>query len=68
MVFDCFCGSGTALVVAHELRRNWIGIDNSEIAIQTTVKRLNPQEGLFNLGPDYEYLEQKILVSESTDT
>jgi len=68
MVFDCFCGSGTALVVAHELRRNWIGIDSSEVAIQTTVKRLNPQEGLFNLGPDYEYLEQKILVSESTDT
>lgn len=68
MVFDCFCGSGTTLLAAHELRRNWIGIDSSEVAIQTTVKRLNPQEGLFNLGPDYEYLEQKILVSESTDT
>ena len=68
MVFDCFCGSGTTLVAAHELRRNWIGTDSSEVAIQTTVKRLNPQEGLFNLGPDYEYLEQKILVSESTDT
>lgn len=68
MVFDCFCGSGTTLVAAHELRRNWIGIDSSEVAIQTTVKRLNPQEGLFNLGPDYEYLEQKILVSESIDT
>lgn len=59
MVFDCFCGSGTTLIAAHELRRNWIGIDNSEAAIQTTIKRLTPVKGLFNIGADYEYIEQE---------
>ena len=61
MVFDCFCGSGTTLLAAHELKRNWVGIDNSEVAIQTTTKRLTPEQGLFNVGPDYEYIEQKAI-------
>jgi len=60
IVFDCFCGSGTTLVAANELGRNWIGIDNSEVAIRATVKRLTPSKGLFNIGPDYEYLEERI--------
>jgi len=66
IVFDCFCGSGTTLLAAHELKRNWIGIDNSEIAIQTTIKKLTPEKGLFNVGPDYEYIEQK--VTKEMDT
>ena len=61
MVFDCFCGSGTTLLAAHQLKRNWVGIDNSEIAIQTIIKKLTPEKGLFNVGPDYEYIEQKAL-------
>ncbi len=40
IVLDCFCGSGTTLAVAEETNRKWIGIDNSELAIKTTVKRL----------------------------
>ncbi len=59
MVFDCFCGSGTTLVAANELERYWIGIDDSEVAIQTVIKRLTPEKGMFNTGPDYEYLKQK---------
>ncbi len=38
-VLDCFCGSGTTLAAAEELGRKWIGIDSSEIAINTTKKR-----------------------------
>jgi adenine-specific DNA-methyltransferase len=39
IVLDCFSGSGTTLAVASELGRRWIGIDKSEEAIATTVKR-----------------------------
>jgi len=67
MVFDCFCGSGTTLLAAHELKRNWIGIDNSQVAIQTVIKRLSLQEGLFNLGPDYEYIEQKVPAAQTIE-
>lgn len=40
LVLDCFCGSGTTLVAAQELNRNWIGIDKSEHAIKVAKKRL----------------------------
>ena len=41
IVMDCFCGSGGTLVAAEEMRRRWIGIDNSELAIDISKKRLN---------------------------
>ncbi len=40
LVLDCFCGSGTTLVAAQELNRNWIGIDKSEHAIRVAKERL----------------------------
>jgi adenine-specific DNA-methyltransferase len=40
MVLDCFAGSGTTLVAAEELRRSWVGMDNSPVAIQSIIKRL----------------------------
>lgn len=40
IVLDSFAGSGTTLVAAEELGRRWVGIDNSEKAIETTQKRL----------------------------
>jgi len=39
IVLDCFCGSGSTLVAAEELSRKWIGIDSSEIAINTVKNR-----------------------------
>jgi len=48
LVMDFFCGSGTTLVAAKELNRNWIGIDKSKQAINTKKKRLS--------GVDCEYL------------
>ena len=39
LVLDCFSGSGTALAVASELGRKWIGIDNSAEAIAVTLRR-----------------------------
>ena len=43
IVLDCFAGSGTTLVAAEMLGRNWIGIDQSESAIDVIQKRLFPQ-------------------------
>lgn len=41
IVADFFCGSGTSLVVAKELRRQYIGCDINPRAIEITNKRLN---------------------------
>ncbi|BAY18279.1 DNA methylase N-4/N-6 domain protein [Anabaenopsis circularis NIES-21] len=40
LVLDAFSGSGTTVAVAEELERQWIAIDNSFLAIETTVHRL----------------------------
>jgi adenine-specific DNA-methyltransferase len=57
IVLDFFCGSGTTLIAAQELNRNWIGIDKSEKAIETTLKKLSeiPQP-LFDT-IEYTYIE-----------
>jgi adenine-specific DNA-methyltransferase len=39
-VADFFCGSGTTLIVAQKLERQWIGCDSSPAAISVTKKRL----------------------------
>jgi DNA modification methylase len=41
IVADFFCGSGTALVVAKKLNRNWLGVDNNSNAIELSKKRLS---------------------------
>jgi site-specific DNA-methyltransferase (adenine-specific) len=40
MVMDCFCGSGTSVVVAKKLNRKYIGIDKNPKAIEITNNRL----------------------------
>lgn len=40
LVLDCFSGSGTTLIAAEELKRRWIGIDNSPSAIEVSKKKL----------------------------
>lgn len=40
IVMDCFAGSGTTLKAAERLGRNWIGIDQSDLAIQTIKEKL----------------------------
>jgi adenine-specific DNA-methyltransferase len=57
MVMDFFCGSGTTLIAAQELNRNWIGIDKSEQAIKITKRKLNDIEKTFFSDLGYSYLE-----------
>lgn len=40
-VLDPFCGSGTTLVAAKRLARQWIGIDQSDTAIAIAAERLD---------------------------
>ena len=50
LVLDCFAGSGTTLAIANEMQRNWIGVDNSVVALKTILGRF--ENGLLPMG-DY---------------
>lgn len=39
LVLDCFAGSGTTLVAAEQLGRQWIGVDIGDEAIATIIER-----------------------------
>lgn len=56
LVLDCFCGSGTTLVAAQTLNRNWIGIDKSEYAIKVAKRRIEELPANFFSRPDFEFL------------
>ena len=45
VVLDPFCGCGTATVVAERLRRNWIGIDITHLAVTLIRHRLQDTFG-----------------------
>lgn len=58
IVLDCFCGSGTTLKAAQINNRKWIGIDKSNIAIQTTKKKINSiKQDLFMTKQEYEVID-----------
>lgn len=49
IVMDCFAGSGTTLVAAQELNRNFIGMDSSKQSIEICKQRLT----------DFEFFDTK---------
>jgi site-specific DNA-methyltransferase (adenine-specific) len=51
IVLDAFCGCGTALVAAQNLKRQWIGIDISPTACRVMAKRLRDVCGLSESKP-----------------
>ena len=53
VVLDPFCGCGTTLDAAQALKRKWIGIDRSIIALDVTEQRLKDKYSL-KLSEDYE--------------
>lgn len=59
LVLDCFCGSGTTLIAAQELGRNWIGIDQSDQAIKVTQKKLAQIPASLFSKVEYEFLKQE---------
>ncbi|TAE29278.1 MAG: site-specific DNA-methyltransferase [Candidatus Kapaibacterium sp.] len=66
IVLDCFAGSGTTLEVASNLERRWIGVDVSETAITTILKRFG--HGTKPLG-DFtaKKVEENTSLFEATD-
>ncbi len=58
IVLDCFCGSGTTLRAAQILNRNWIGIDESDLAIKATKEKLqNINDALSVSNVEYDFIE-----------
>jgi site-specific DNA-methyltransferase (adenine-specific) len=41
LILDPFCGCGTTITVAEQLKRNWVGIDITHLAITLIKHRLN---------------------------
>jgi len=40
LVADFFCGCGTTIAAAHKLKRRWLGVDISHLAVKLITKRL----------------------------
>lgn len=62
IVMDCFAGSGTTLGAAYELKRKWIGVDNSPESLKAILKRFT--HGLEIYG---DYVQQKEYVPQFLD-
>ncbi|GHV57120.1 hypothetical protein FACS1894216_21500 [Synergistales bacterium] len=65
-VLDFFCGSGTTLLAAKELNRNWIGVDQSRQAIKVTKEKLKAAGNMFSCN-SYSYLEIDLRTAEERD-
>ena len=52
IVFDPFCGCGTAISAAHKLKRSWIGIDVTHLSINLIKWRM---KHMFSLEPRKDY-------------
>jgi adenine-specific DNA-methyltransferase len=66
IVLDCFCGSGTTLKAAQLNNRQWIGIDQSDLAIQVTKEKLSAIVGdLFSTKAEYEFLNLENYLQEN---
>ncbi len=59
VVLDPFCGCGTTVAVAHRLKREWIGIDITHIAVNLMKTRLRD-----TFGPEVE--EEYEVIGEPT--
>ena len=58
IVMDCFCGSGTTLKSAQINNRYWVGIDQSDLAIQITKQKIEKtRDNLFSQKSEYVFLD-----------
>lgn len=62
LVLDPFCGCGTAVVVAHRLKRRWIGIDITHLAVNLMKYRLESTFGE-SVRDEYEVIGEPVDVA-----
>jgi adenine-specific DNA-methyltransferase len=58
VVMDCFAGSGTTILSANKLGRNWVAVDNSKHSIDAIKKHLHELEkdsNFFKQKTEYEF-------------
>lgn len=58
IVMDCFAGSGSSLMAAGKLKRQWIGVDQSAVAINTIKENL-ADAGFWGDESQYDFIELK---------
>ncbi len=63
LVADFFCGSGTTLVAAHRLGRNWVGSDLEHEAVEQARRRLAAEVA----GRGGSFVVGKLVREEATD-
>ena len=64
LILDAFCGCGTALVAAQQLKRQWIGIDISPTACRVMAKRLRSVCGLSESETQWKKTERGFIVRD----
>jgi DNA modification methylase len=64
VVLDPFCGCGTAIESAHRLKRKWIGIDITHLAISLIRHRLAKEFGV-EVRKKYSVIGEPVTLSEA---
>lgn len=64
IVLDPFCGCGTAVAVAHEMGRKWIGIDHSMFATDVIQQRLIDRYGE-DVKQSYEFIPKPVTAQDA---
>jgi SAM-dependent methyltransferase len=64
LVLDCFCGCGTAIAVANRLKRRWIGIDITHLALNLMRHRLGKTASYHVVGAPEDLTGARQLAAE----
>jgi site-specific DNA-methyltransferase (adenine-specific) len=65
LVLDPFCGCGTAIIAAQEMKRKWIGIDITHLAISLIRSRLKDIHVIAN--KDYKIVGEPVDLASATE-
>lgn len=65
LVLDPFCGCGTAIVASHKLKRRWIGIDITHLAISLIKSRLRELNVYIN--KDYKIIGEPVDFASASE-
>ena len=66
VVLDPFCGCGTATAVAEKMKRRWVGIDITHLAINLIKTRLRDHFGE-EVGKTYEVIGEPVSVADAAE-